>query len=42
MKSNWNATATTSPVLAALLSERIVLPALKSKVQKTAGQIVNA
>jgi hypothetical protein len=34
MKSNWKATAITSPVLAALLSEKIVLPALRIKGAK--------
>jgi hypothetical protein len=40
MKSNHKATVITSPVRAALLGEKIVLPALRSKVQKTAKQIV--
>jgi len=42
MKSNCQATAVTSRVLAALLSEKIVVTALRLKVQKAARQIVNA
>jgi hypothetical protein len=40
MKSNYKATGIASPVLAAFLSEKTVLPALRSKVQKTVKQIV--
>ncbi|HWP52571.1 MAG TPA: hypothetical protein VN476_00480 [Pyrinomonadaceae bacterium] len=42
MKSNYKATGITSLVLAAIFSEKIVLAGLRSKVQKTAEQIVNA
>ena len=42
MKSNCQATAVTSRVLAALLSEKIVVTALRLKVQKAASQIVNS
>jgi hypothetical protein len=40
MKSNCKATAVTLPVRDALLNNKIALPALKSKVQKTDTQIV--
>jgi hypothetical protein len=40
MKLNCKTTAITSPVLAALLSKKIVLLPLRSKVQKTVKQIV--
>jgi hypothetical protein len=42
MKSNRQTTAISSRVLAALLSEKIVVTGLRLKVQKAARQIVNA
>ena len=42
MKSNCTAIATVLPVIAVLLSEKIVVTALRLKVQKAARQIVNA